>query len=63
MTNGMSVPFESGYKTARLVEAATWSRGSKKARAKFDALEDACEDEEMREVLRCYKKERDDIDF
>ena len=28
MTNGVSVPFESGHKTARLVEAATMSRGS-----------------------------------
>lgn len=63
MTNGMSVPFQSGYKTARLVEVATCSRGSMKARAKFDELEEACEDEEMRNVFRCYKKERDDIDL
>ena len=59
MTNGMSVPFESGYKTARLVEAAAWSRGSMKARAKFDALDESCSDEEMKKVYACYKKVRD----
>lgn len=63
MTNGMSVPFESGYKTARLVEAAAWSRGSMKARAKFDLLKEACEDEEMKKVYSCYKKVRDKLDF
>ena len=31
MTNGISVPFETGYKTARLVEAATLSRGNEAA--------------------------------
>ncbi|MBR2145898.1 MAG: VWA domain-containing protein, partial [Muribaculaceae bacterium] len=38
MTNGISVPFETGYKTARLVEAATLSRGSMKQRLMFDKL-------------------------
>ena len=63
MTNGMSVPFESGYKTARLMEAAAWSRGSMKARAKFDELAAGCEDEEMRAVYDCYKKVRDHLDI
>ena len=63
MTNGMSVPFESGEKTARLVEAATWSRGSMEARKKFDSLEESCSDEEMKKVFRCYKKERDKFDY
>ena len=61
MTNGISVPFESGYKTARLVEAATMARGSMEARAKFDILSDSCEDKEMQEVYHCYRKERDDV--
>lgn len=61
MTNGISVPFESGYKTARLVEAATMSRGSMSSRAKFDALAEACEDAEMRAVFSSYRKERDDV--
>ena len=63
MTNGMSVPFESGEKTARLVEAAAWSRGSMEARKKFDSLEESCSDEEMKIVFRCYKKERDKFDY
>jgi len=59
MTNGMSVPFESGYKTGRLLEAAAFSRGSMGARAKFDKMLDECEDEEMYRVYSLYKKERD----
>ena len=61
MTNGISVPFESGHKTARLVEAATMSRGSMKSRAMFDMMADACEDAEMGEVFRSYRIERDDV--
>ena len=38
MTNGVSVPFESGHKTARLGEAATMSRGSVTSRIKFDSF-------------------------
>ncbi len=62
MTNGISVPFETGYKTARLVEAAAMSRGSFSSRKKFDILMDACEDAEMKRVYSSYKKERDYID-
>ena len=61
MTNGISVPFESGYKTARLVEAATMSRGSMASRMKFDMMAESCADEEMSAVYRSYRKERDDI--
>ena len=61
MTNGISVPFETGNKTARLVEAATMARGSVMSRAKFDELADNCEDEEMRQVFCSYSKERNDI--
>lgn len=60
MTNGVSVPFESGKKTARLVEAATMARGSIFTRLKFDELADNCEDEEMRKVFNSYRKERED---
>ena len=61
MTNGISVPFESGYKTARLVEAATMSRGSMASRMKFDKMARSCADEEMSAVFNSYRKERDDI--
>ena len=59
MTNGMSVPFESGYKTGRLLEAAAFSRGSVKARKKFDQLSEECDDEEMKQVFACYRSERE----
>lgn len=62
MTNGISVPFETGYKTARLVEAAAMSRGSYSSRKKFDLCMEKCEDEEMKRVYASYKKERDHID-
>jgi hypothetical protein len=61
MTNGISVPFETGYKTARLVEAAAMSRGSFSSRKKFDLLAEECDDYEMKAVYECYKKERNDI--
>lgn len=61
MTNGISVPFSSGSKTAHLVEAATMARGSMKSRAFFDTMAESCPDEELREVYRSYKKERDDV--
>lgn len=60
MTNGVSVPFHSGYKTSRLVEASVSARGSMAAKMKFDRMMDSCEDEEMRAVFRSYKKERDE---
>ena len=59
MTNGVSVPFHSGYKTARLVEASVMSKGSAEARRKWDAMYESCDDAEMREVYRSYKKDRD----
>lgn len=65
MTNGVSVPFRTGYKTAELVRASVMSRGSMKARMCFDDLMGACEesdDEEMKQVFRSYKKERDSFD-
>jgi len=61
MTNGISVPFESGYKTAQLVEAATMSRGSMASRLKFDMMAESYVDEEMAAVYRSYRKERDDV--
>lgn len=62
MTNGVSVPFRSGEKTARLVEAAVSSRGTMAARAHFDSIMAACDDEEMRGVFSAYKEERDKLD-
>ena len=61
MTNGVSVPFESGHKTARLVEAATMSRGSVTSRMKFDMLAEECKDEELAAVYHSYRKEREDV--
>ena len=63
MTNGVSVPFHTGYKTAELLRASVMSRGSMKARHNFDVLMDACDDDEMKEVYASYKKERDDFDY
>ncbi|MDE6231593.1 MAG: VWA domain-containing protein [Muribaculaceae bacterium] len=63
MTNGVSVPFHTGYKTAELLRASVMSRGSMKARRNFDVLMDACDDDEMKEVYASYKKERDNFDF
>ncbi len=62
MTNGISVPFSSGHKTARLVEAAVCARGSEKSRMKFDSLLNECMDDECFGVLSSYRKERDCID-
>lgn len=62
MTNGISVPFASDHKTARLVEAATMSRGSAKARKIFDEMLCSCSDEETSAVFTSYKRERDSCD-
>jgi hypothetical protein len=58
MTNGLSVPFHSGSKTATLVEAAVMSRGSYKARERFDEMMESCPDSEMKEVYACYASAR-----
>lgn len=63
MTNGISVPFASGHKTARLVETATMARGSMKSREKFDMLFDECMDGECLGVFSAYKDERDKCDM
>ena len=59
MTNGVSVPFHSSYKTSRLVEAAVYSRGSIMLKNKFDMMMEECDDAEMKEVFHSYKSERD----
>lgn len=62
MTNGVSVPFRTGYKTADLVRASVMSRGSEKARMSFDkrfSESVAKGDAEMNAVFSAYKKERD----
>lgn len=61
LTNGVSVPFRSGHKTARLVEAATMARGSYKSRMMFDKIADSCADEEIRNVYQSYKSERNEF--
>lgn len=64
MTGGVHLPFSSGYKTARLVEATTWARGSNEAREMFDnaarcfCLED---DVEMNAVYESLREERNNI--
>ncbi len=62
MTNGVSVPFKSGHKTATLVEAAVSSRGTMKSRLHFDKMMAECDDAEMRDVFASYKAERDSMD-
>ena len=61
MTNGISVPFESGEKTSHLVEAAAMARGSMKSRMKWDEMAKTCTDPEMAAVYDSYRRERDDI--
>lgn len=63
MTNGVSVPFRTGYKTAELLRASVSARGSMASRAKFDGWLESCVDEEIKEVYKSYKKERDSMDF
>ena len=63
MTNGISVPFHTGYKTGRLVEAAVYAKGSMKSREMFDLMEAECEDEEMKHVYKKLRKQREDFDF
>lgn len=60
MTNGISVPFRSNNKTARLVEAAVNSRGSELSKAKFAfAMHQARmnSDEELNAIYESYEKE------
>ena len=58
MTNGVSVPFHTGEKTADLVRASVMARGSVDARRRFDILQSECSDEEMKKVYASYRKER-----
>lgn len=62
MTNGVSVPFKSGHKTATLVEAAVCARGTLKSRMHFDTMMAECDDAEMTGVFASYKSERDNIE-
>lgn len=62
LTNGVSVPFHTGYKTAELLRASVMSRGSMQARHHFDKLMEECDDYEMKEVFASYKKVRDSFD-
>lgn len=62
MTNGVSVPFKSGHKTATLVEAAICARGTLKSRMRFDTMMEECNDAEMNGVFASYKAERDNIE-
>ena len=63
ITNGVSVPFRTGYKTAELLRASVNARGSIASRAKFDGGLEICEDAEIKEIYKSYKKERDSLDF
>lgn len=63
MTNGVSVPFKTGYKTAELVRASVMSRGSMTARHSFDLLMSKCNDDEMKGVYASYRRERDSLDI
>ena len=58
MTNGVSVPFRTGYKTAELVRASVNARGSEKSREIFDSCMSSCVDDELKEVYRSYRKAR-----
>lgn len=63
LTNGVSVPFRSGHKTATLVEAAVSSRGTMASRMHFDALRKKfANDAEMNDVFDSYQAERENIE-
>ena len=54
ITNGVNVPFKTGEKTARLVEAATMARGPKEARDYFCEMAESCDDIDLSGVYDCY---------
>ena len=62
MTNGVSIPFHTGYKTAELVRATASARGSIKSRLKFDKAQRITVDPELKRVYDALKKERDSFD-
>lgn len=62
MTNGTSIPFRTGYKTGRLMEAAIYSKGSMASREMFDKLASECLDDELRNVYASLRKDRDTFD-
>lgn len=62
MTNGISVPFETAAKTADLVRAATWSRGSKEARVKFNSFKSSHLDAHSSAIFGAYEKENDEFE-
>ena len=53
ITNGVSVPFKTGEKTALLVEAATMARGSREARMHFFDMAESCDDD-CDGIFSCY---------
>ena len=61
MTNGISVPFSSGHKTGRLVEASIMARGSIKSRMMFDCMYKKISDPELKGIFDSYKSEREKI--
>lgn len=61
ITDGISVPFDSGEDTARLVEAATLSRGSVEQRILFDKLSAECSDPKLKRVFSSYSIVRDNM--
>lgn len=61
MTNGISVPFSSGHKTGRLIEASIMARGSMKARMMFDCMSERFTEPELKGIYDSYKCEREKI--
>lgn len=61
ITGGVSVPFRSSEKTARMVEATVQARGSYAQRADFDEADACCDDSEMKQVYACLRNARNDF--
>ena len=59
MTNCVVAPFSSSHKTARLVEAASLSRGSMYFCVIYRKMATGCVDKEMNAVMDSYMKECD----
>lgn len=61
MTNGICVPFVSSHNTARLVEAATFSRGSMKQRRYVEEVCEGKADVEIKMAIKAFAKERHSV--
>lgn len=58
ITGGRCIPFKSHARTLALIKAAVFSRGSSRARSKFDSLMASATDEETKKIFNSYLSDR-----